>query len=164
MSASFELRDIRRQDGPAIVALNNAAIPNVNALEEAALYNLVDMAAHARVAVDGDAVIGLMLALAPGAPYESLNYRWFDSRYASFLYVDRIVVAESGRGRGIGRRLYDDLSAVAVGRAQHLACEVNESPPNPGSMRFHEGLGFQVVGRQETEGGAKRVALMLKDI
>jgi predicted GNAT superfamily acetyltransferase len=33
-------------------------------------------------------------------------------------------------------------------------------PPNPGSLAFHERLGFKQVGVRQEEGGAKAVALM----
>jgi len=160
----FTLRDVHEKDAPAIAALNNAAVPNVNALEQEALFGLAEMADYARVAVDDTGVLGMMLAFGPGASYDSLNYRWFDERHDSFLYVDRVVVAESARGCGVGKRLYADLTAFAESRSDWLACEVNERPSNPGSMRFHEALGFRIVGRQETEGGTKSVALMLKPL
>ena len=41
-----------------------------------------------------------------------------------------------------------------------ITCEVNTRPANPDSMAFHERLGFREVGRQQTEGGAKEVALL----
>ncbi len=145
-----------------MAALNNAAVPNVNELDEETLFGLAEMAAFARVAVSDDGVLGMLLAFGPGASYGSLNYRWFDDRYDTFLYVDRVVVSESARGSGIGKRLYADLALFAESRSDCIACEVNEIPPNPGSMRFHEALGFRIVGRQETEGGAKAVALMMK--
>lgn len=158
------IRDVGAGDARAIAALNNAAVPNVNALTEADLLALAESAAYARVAVFNDMVVGLMLAFAPGSAYGSPNYRWFDGRYDGFLYIDRVVVDESVRGKGIGKRLYADLTGFAAGRARSLACEVNERPPNPASMRFHEALGFEIVGRQETEGGAKSVALMMKTL
>lgn len=165
MHKNIALRDVRRKDAPAITLLNSAAVPNVNALGEDALYALAEAAVYARVAAAGDEVLGMMLAFGPGADYASPNYRWFDGRYDSYLYVDRIVVAESARGAGIGKRLYEDLTAFAEERAAgHLACEVNERPANPGSMRFHLNLGFTTVGRQETEGGTKSVALMVKKL
>ena len=34
----------------------------------------------------------------------------------------------------------------------------------PISTKFHESFGFYEVGQQETEGGAKRVSLMVKDM
>ena len=161
MSDRISLRDISKEDAAAISALNNSAVPNVNALGDEALYALTMLADFARVAVGTDGIAGMMLAFGPRASYDSPNYRWFDERYRDFLYIDRVVVAETARGQGIGKRLYSDIVAFAAGRAECLACEVNERPPNPGSMRFHEALGFGVVGRQETEGGEKSVALMV---
>ena len=45
-----------------------------------------------------------------------------------------------------------------------LTCEVNLKPPNPGSIVFHQQLGFAEVDQQETEQGAKRVSLMVKTL
>ena len=100
-----------------------------------------------------------LLAFAPGAPYDSVNYRWFDARYADFLYVDRIVVAEDARGLGLASRLYRDLFRHA--RAQgygRVVCEFDVDPPNPASERFHRGFGFAEVGSQRLPGG-KTVSL-----
>lgn len=156
------LRDVKAEDASAITALNAAAVPNVNLLAEDTLLALAGTAAYARVVETDQTIVGMMLAFAPGTAYESLNYRWFDSRYRDFIYIDRVVVSESARGQGIGKLLYQDVSAFAAGQsASYLTCEVNERPPNPGSMRFHEALGFRTVGHQETDGGAKSVALML---
>ena len=79
-----------------------------------------------------------------------------------FLYIDRIFVDRPARGAGLGRRFYRDLESFAEGRASMLACEVNERPPNPVSMRFHENCGFKPVGRQTTRDGAKVVVMMRK--
>ena len=97
----------------------------------------------------------------PGVDYDSENYRWFSERGGSFVYVDRIVVADGQRGGGIGRALYDAVFARAVefGRAE-VTCEVNVRPDNPESLAFHARLGFVQVGEQETKGGAYRVALL----
>lgn len=38
--------------------------------------------------------------------------------------------------------------------------EVNVDPPNPGSLRFHDRLGFTEVGRQATKGDTVTVALL----
>ena len=42
--------------------------------------------------------------------------------------------------------------------------EVNERPPNPGSLRFHLSVGFDVIGRREyqTDDGDKIVVFMSK--
>jgi predicted GNAT superfamily acetyltransferase len=98
------------------------------------------------------------------AAYGSANYRWFCERYDDFLYIDRVVADPAFRGRGVGRALYDHAIEFGRGRAPLLTCEVNETPPNPDSMRFHENLGFRPLGRQETEGGAKSVVLLGLDL
>jgi len=77
-------------------------------------------------------VDAFLLALDQDAHYTSPNFQWFRSRYSRFVYVDRIVVASSARGRGCARRLYRDLfeHAIQAGHAQ-VFCEVNIRPPNP---------------------------------
>lgn len=142
----------------AILALNNAAVPHVNALTPEALATLVAGAELAVAARHGEGVGGFLLAFGPGSAYDSPNYRWFDARYRRFLYVDRIVVAEAARGAGLGRSLYRAAFAQAEGRP--LCCEVNLRPPNEASLRFHRGLGFREVGRQETGEGEKEVMLL----
>lgn len=157
-------RDLAPADHPSALALNNAAVPAVNALDGDTLASIAAAAHVARVAVDGAEVVGLLVAFAPGAAYRSPHYLWFDERYDDFLYVDRIVVAPARRDDGIGRRFYEDLEALARGRFARLACEVNEEPPNPGSLRFHERAGFARAGVLVSENGAKRVRLMTKPL
>ncbi|PPF77928.1 GNAT family N-acetyltransferase [Subtercola sp. Z020] len=158
-------RDIRPDDLPALLALNNAAVPAVNALDAEALAAIV---AQSRVAivVEADAddaadPLGFVLALAPGADYDSENYRWFQARSADFLYVDRIVIGAGWRSRGLGPVLYEVVLQVARADARaEVFCEVNLEPPNPGSLAFHRRLGFEEVGRQSTKGGSVVVSLL----
>lgn len=149
-------------DYPAILELNQAAIPEVSSLDEAGLAALHGQAALLTVARSGDAVAGFILVLEAGCDYQSPNYRFFDSRYDAFAYVDRIVVGERFRRMGIGAGLYQALFE-ALPDAPRVTCEVNVRPPNPGSLDFHGALGFGVVGEQDTEGGTKRVALMVRE-
>lgn len=147
------------------VRLNNGAVPAVNGHDPDSLLTLIGSAAATMVASANDRPAGLLVLFREGADYDSLNYRWFAARYERFLYVDRVIVDPATRGAGLGRLLYQ--RAIALGRETDtpiLTCEVNERPPNPGSMRFHEAFGFRIVGRQETESGAKAVALMAMPI
>jgi predicted GNAT superfamily acetyltransferase len=172
-------RDIRPDDLPALLALNNAAVPAVNALDARALAAIVAESRVAIVLVGGAAdlatadaaadvatadaadPLGFVLALAPGADYDSENYRWFEARSASFLYVDRIVIGAGWQGRGLGPVLYDVVLQVARTDARaEVFCEVNLEPPNPGSLAFHRRLGFEEVGRQATKGGSVVVSLL----
>ncbi|WP_284253400.1 GNAT family N-acetyltransferase [Pseudolysinimonas kribbensis] len=160
------LRPIEAGDIAALVALNTDAAPAVNVVSVDEFTRLADDSTLA-LAVDDGEPAGLLLALPPGLDYASENYRWFSERASAagtdFLYVDRIVVAPRLRGTGVGRRLYETVFATAAVRGvAEVLCEVNLQPPNPGSMRFHLGLGFAEVGRQHTKGGAVEVALLAR--
>ncbi len=160
----MRVEDAQREDMAVVRLLNEAEVPHVNSVDLDGFSWFLETADYFRLARDGDAVTGFLIGFLPGRPYDSLNYRWFDARYPSFLYVDRIVVSPAARGHGVGRRLYDDFAGFAAGCAERLACEVNVRPSNEASMRFHRKYGFDEVGRQETEGGTKEVSLMVKPL
>ncbi len=84
----------------------------------------------------------------------SPNFDWFAARHADFIYIDRIVVAAEAHGQGLGKALYERLfdEAKAAGY-ERIACEVNLDPPNPGSLAFHERLGFEAAGDARLENG-----------
>ena len=157
------MRGVRGEDLEALARLNDAAVPNVNAL------GLEGLAAHVRrcelalTVEHGGEPAALLLALAPGSDYESENYLWFAEHQEPSLYVDRIVVSEALRSRGVGAALYEHVIAHAVGSGLGLVtCEVNLDPPNPRSLAFHERLGFREVGRQHTGGGSTHVVLLAR--
>src|SRR3954469_6950424 len=126
--------------GDAVLALNNAHAKELSWLAPERVQYL---APHAFAARKIGAVDAFLLAFDQDADYDSPNFLWFRARYPRFVYVDRIVVAASARGRGHARRLYDDLFQHAL-RAGHerVVCEVNREPPNPASDAFHAALGF----------------------
>lgn len=157
------IRDVESTDLDQILELNNAAVPAVNRLVRSDLDWFAENAHSFLVKPDSDggAVAYLIGLHGPGAGYESANYEWFSQRYARFVYVDRIVVAEQGRGRGIGQALYDAFA----GRGRDddhdvMLAEVNIRPRNDVSLKFHELYGFVSVGEQDTEGGSKRVVML----
>jgi uncharacterized protein len=154
------IRDLTTADAGWFLALNNAAVPHVNALGAADLATMLGEAALAWAVVAENEPVGGLIAFAPGAPYTSANYLWFQDRYDGFLYIDRVVVDPARRGQGLGQEIYRHAIDTARRRGVMLCCEVNERPSNPGSMRFHERFGFAPAGRQETEGGKKSVVLL----
>lgn len=113
---------------------------------------------------DGPALAGFLLALPETADYGSDNYRYFQARYDRFVYVDRIVVDDRFRRAGVGAALYRHLAGCLPAGCPRIACEVNVRPPNEPSLAFHRKLGFEPVGEQDTEGGAKRVCLLVKTL
>ena len=128
----------------ALLALNNAHARELSWLEAERLEYLVREA--------------FLLAFDQDARYDSPNFIWFRARYPRFVYVDRIVVALSARGRGCARRLYSDLFEHA-GRAGHdrVVCEVNKIPPNAALDAFHAALGFVEVGTASIHDGSRTV-------
>ncbi len=165
MAERSPIRDVEADDVDWLLALNNASTPHVNELTRPELEALLADAAYARLVIADGMASGALIVLPPGCGYESVHYRWFSKRFDHFLYVDRVMIAETAAGRGLGRTLYEDLEAFAKAqRAPLITLEVNAEPPNPRSMAFHERLGFLPVGELEHEGGNKRVVLMAKPL
>ena len=128
----------------SLLALNNANARELSWLEPERLVDMIDMAFAARHAGKAEA---LLLAFDQNAAYDSPNFLWLRERYERFIYVDRVVVAASARGRGLASVLYADLIAAARAAGhERLVCEINADPPNPASDAFHERLGFATLG------------------
>ena len=155
--------------------MNNATVPACNELTMTMLKGILDEAFVFQVAVEegSDEIVGFIIAFTSGKAYTSPNYQFFQKKYGQggFVYVDRIVVGPKFHRKGVGRTLYArvvELSAVMLAAAgvdpqkMSLCCEVNLQPPNPESVEFHAKLGFDSVGVQETEGGAKQVTLLVR--
>ena len=150
--------DLADANGAALLALNNAHAVELSWLEPERLAHLVAEAFVARRVGVADA---LLLTFDQAADYDSPNFLWFRERYPAFVYVDRVVVADGVRGRGLARRLYDDLFAAAKAAGhERIVCEVNSDPPNPASDRFHAALGFVPVGTAAIHGGKKTVTYL----
>lgn len=160
---SFTVREARAADQPQLLALNNGAVPAVNALSAERLAQLVQQSIWVGVAERAEEPIGFLLALDQDAAYDSLNFRYFHARYHRFAYVDRVVVEDDAQSAGVGSALYAALFTATVAYPL-IACEVNIKPFNEGSLRFHERLGFSAVGEQDTEHGTKRVRLLVRSI
>ena len=159
------IRAARREDFAAILALNAESVRFLSPLTPERLDALHRAAAYHKVVEADGEIAAFLLAFREGASYDSPNYLWFAGRYPAFVYVDRIVVAPSHRGGGFGALLYDDIAAFAAKTgAPWLTCEFDIEPPNPGSKRFHERMGFREVGTQWLGGGKKRVSLQAKAI
>ena len=151
------IRTLVEADLPAVLALNNTHASEVNELSATALAAVVDVATRARI-VDGD--LGFLIAFSEATPPQGPNHAWFLAHQPRFLYIDRVVVAPSARGRGLARALYDDLASIAAGRP--LCCEVNIDPPNPASLDFHARLGFLACGEAANPRNGKRVRYLTR--
>lgn len=158
----MQIRPLVDADEPSVLRLNAESVWALSPLDADSL------AAHRAAAdrllvvdVDGE-VAAFAIAYAPGAPYNSPNYRWHSERFNDFVYLDRIVVDPAFRRRGIAGSLYDVIEAVAVEHGR-MVCEVNSDPPNDVSLAFHAARGYRVVGEQTLADG-HRVAMLEKPL
>jgi len=163
---NFRLRVMRETDLPEVLKLNDAAAPVINPLTEDELAALFEMCDVRLVATDRNhQLLAFMLSMGPGQPYASENYRWFEDRGIRHQYIDRIVVSPLAKGTGIGRALYESVFERARERgANEVTCEVTIRPVNPGSIAFHERLGFRQLAEQETRGDSVRVSLLARPV
>ena len=82
---------------PAILALNNAHSIELSWLDAERLDSLVEQSCYARKIGSADA---FLLAFDHTAQYDSPNYLWFSQRFPRFVYIDRVAIAPTMRGRG----------------------------------------------------------------
>ncbi len=165
LSDAVAVRDIEPSDLTRILEINQANTPAVGSVDEERMAFIVGESPIALVAEVDDVVAGFCLVLGAESTYDSVNYRWFTSRYRDFMYLDRVAVEAAFRGRGIGTLLYGEVDRrmSVLASADHLALEVNVDPPNEGSLRFHATLGFTEVGQQDTPYGI-RVSMQMRPV
>ena len=142
------IRPIVPSDFLKVLEINNSNVPALSALTLEKLHYLVEHSLHALV-VEHHTLVGFCITFAPNAPYDSPNYLWFCERYEQFVYLDRIAFTSQTQGMGLGKLLYKRIEQLMhESRLDYpLCCEVNLEPPNPGSLRFHQSIGFMEVGQ-----------------
>ena len=75
-----------------------------------------------------------------------------DGRIVARAFNQPITAIDpTAQGLGLGRELYDEVKRHVD--AEWFTLEVNLRPRNDGSLAFHERLGFDEVGQQETDYG-----------
>ena len=157
--------NVEHDDLPFILDLNNKFSKEVGMSDIDNMTYFLDTADYfKRIEFDGKN-IGFLIAISPNKDYLSENYIWFNKKYKSFIYIDRIVIKGVYQNKGLGKIFYEDLIAFSKSNAsKRIACEVNIKPLNDRSIIFHDRLGFKEVGQQDTNQGEKRVSLMVLDI
>lgn len=137
------------RDAAAVAAIYRPAIEVTLASFEEPPPDAEAMAARMRatlelypwlVATDGGTVVGYAYA-APHA--ERAGYRWSVNVSA---YVDAAF-----QGRGIGRRLYEELLPI-LRRQRFVNAYAGIALPNPASVALHEAIGMRRIGTYERVG------------
>lgn len=139
----MDIRNIETQHLPAILALNEISVAVLSPLNEEKLQRLIAIATVAKVVVVNETVAAFVLAFTENVEYESTNYQWFNQKYSQFLYIDRIVVADTFRGKKLASHIYDYLLDWAGDHSvPRLVAEIDIQPPNEASLQFHQKYGF----------------------
>ena len=135
------------RDPAVLLALNAAHEAETSALDMAGLEALLGKAVYVGLRGESGSA-GFLIAMDQDADYASPNFLWFRRRYPRFVYVDRVIVAPTARGKGLARSLYEELFDVARSAGHPMiAAEIVAAPPNLASDAFHAAMGFAEVGR-----------------
>jgi uncharacterized protein len=147
----------------AFLAINTECQDQLWPATAAQLQAMIEIAYRAVLTEDRD---GMLIAFDERAPYDSPNFEWFKARYERFVYVDRVAVTAAARGRGLARRLYEELFDAARADWHSFVCaEVYAEPPNPQSDAFHAAMGFTEVGRATVpDRGGKTVRYLVRTL
>ena len=156
------IRPAMVDDFTVIESLNHSVVNLTSPMDAERIQQLHAMSSYHRVIVQDSQLMAFLLVLGPDCDYDSVNYQWFDQHYENFAYIDRIVVRDGSRGRGLGTLLYENLFAWAISQQiGNIVCEYNVEPLNEASRKFHDVLGFQEVSLKRI-GQAKRVSMQLR--
>jgi len=144
-----------------ILIINNNSVPDVNFLNFDELSLLINNSYYFDTIELNGFVAGFMLALDNKCDYSSENYKWFQSRYDDFIYIDRIALSKVTQGRGIGKQLYTKfISHCKRNKVILIVSEVNIEPVNEKSMVFHKRMGFIQIDTFNNKNSGKLVAMM----
>ncbi len=150
-----------------LLTLNNNHSIELSPLTLAELDQIIRASFFSATINDSDA---LLVSFDQSFPHDHENLRWLRAFFATlpdknFVYVDRVVVSATARGKGYARALYLDLfqRAKSAGHSR-IVCEVNLNPPNPVSDAFHASLGFSEIGRAPIRNSSKAVHYLLRPL
>jgi uncharacterized protein len=161
---SIIIRDVREHELDLVLALNNAAGPGILPMDAAKLATFWRTADYFRVAEKDGLLAGFLVGLGQDAGHDSPNFLWFRERYPEFLYIDRIVIASTRRGAGVGRVFYGDVQSFAEVRVPRLAAEVFLEGSSHPALLFHGSFGFREVGQHVMPGPGLRAAMLVKEL
>jgi predicted GNAT superfamily acetyltransferase len=159
---AIAIRDVREHELDSVLAINNAAGRTISALDPTRLRAFYRAACRFRVAEIDGALAGFLIALREDADLPNLDLIWLREHYASFVHIERIVIADRYRRHGLGRVLYADVTSYAEVRVPVLTCQVRLEPRDDVSLLFHGTSGFHEVGQLGR--GDNAVAVLAKPL
>lgn len=162
------IRGFLETDLTELHRINQESVPGVSSETAAGLLKWINLSTVFVAADAENHPLGFITLIEPGTKaYPSANLRWFETRQnaegGDVIYVDRIAVLASARGQQLGEKLYRAAFGAFAHRGE-IGCEVNISPPNPGSHRFHQRLGFKQIGERSYDEDRKSVAYYVRSL
>lgn len=161
---NYNIIPAKESDTEFVLGLNQRSLNAVSHLDLKKMNYFLNASSYFKIFWIDDTPVGFLIGLMPGEDYHSENYTWLNTRYESFIYVDRVIIHSEYRNKGLGSYFYDDLLASFRNKVESILCEVNIKPLNEQSINFHKKYGFQVIGEQYTENRTKRVSYMMYKI
>jgi L-amino acid N-acyltransferase YncA len=157
-SATVTIEELRPEHWPGVVRVYAEGIATGNATFETEVptweaWSSSHLKDHRLVALRGGDVLG-WVAVSPVS----------DRCVYGGVVENSVYVAESARGQGVGQRLLEALIA-STEAAGIWTLQTGIFPENESSIRLHERVGFEVVGRRKRLGkldGVWRDVLLLE--
>lgn len=164
-SNPIRIRNFNSSDSNLIIRLNHDSVAVLSAMDDERFDHLRGQSNVLWIAELNQLPVGFLMGFCEGSDYDSVNYQWFNRRYNSFVYIDRVVVTTEARGCGIGSAFYKQLEQWAYDQQKAcLVAEVDIVPLNQGSLNFHQRQGFVEAGQQVYGSPEKTVSLMIKNL
>ncbi len=148
-----------------ILELNEELVHYLAPMDKAHMLELESYASLFHVVKCDGKMAAFIICLEEGTAYDNENYKYFESHYDSFLYIDRIVIKPEFHRRGIGNFIYDKVFEYAKTAGKpRLTGEIDILPENPVSLAFHKTLGFEEVAKLSVYNGKKQVSLQVAEL
>ncbi len=154
----MSIRRANEKDFPSILDLNNIESKWVGKKEIDFFRKYMDIPIFNVFEVN-ERIVGFLMAMDENTDYDSINFLWFKNKFNKFYYIDRVIVDQSMRGKGIASLLYKEL--IDTKGDIPLVAEVSINPSNEGSIIFHDKIGFKDVGALIS--GGKKVRMYYLD-
>ena len=159
---NFKIEQATKNDLESILSINQDTIPAVSSSSLDMMKHFLIICDYFKVCKINGEIIGFLNAIMPSKDYDSEHYQWFNEKYKSFIYVDRIIFDKSYQNQGYGTIFYNDLIKSIKNNPLDIACEINTKPYNNPSIKFHEKYGFTKVGTKEVNVSKSVVYMMYK--
>tara|TARA_Y100001970_G_scaffold252289_1_gene325953 strand:+ start:1446 stop:1940 length:495 start_codon:yes stop_codon:yes gene_type:complete len=160
----YSIKSVTDSDLDFVLSLNQKSLSAVSHSNLERMKHFLNISSYFKIMHINDIPVGFIIGLLPGKDYTSENYVWFNERYNSFVYVDRIIIEKTYRNSGLGFYVYDHLAKYFRNKVENILCEVNIKPYNEQSINFHKKYGFKNICEKDTDYGRKRVSYMIYKI